>query len=116
MVEPMTVNCQEANRCLPPLQADFMRSMACPCLLIWLAANAEVTWPEFCASLGQKMSTVSAGWLLGEPDVEQAVAAMTHAVHLGHWQAPLRLAEWHHRGAQGLQVSRPSICEHAIHR
>ena len=62
------------------------------------------------------MSTVSAGWLLGEPDVEQAVAAMTHAVHLGHWQAPLRLAEWHHRGAQGLQVSRPSICEHALYR
>ena len=58
---------------------------------------------------GQKPPTVSAGWLLGEPDTEQAVAAMTHAVHLGHWQAPLRLAEWHHRGAQGLEVSRPSV-------
>ena len=52
---------------------------------------------------------MSAGWLLGEPDTEQAVAAMAHAVHLGHWQAPLRLAEWHHRGAQGLEVSRASI-------
>lgn len=41
--------------------------------------------------------------------MEQAVVAMTHAVHLGHWQAPLRLAEWHHQGAQGLQVSRPLV-------
>eukprot|EP00891_Asterochloris_glomerata_P007204 jgi/Astpho2/7204/fgenesh1_pg.00113_%23_39_t len=54
------------------------------------------------------------GWLLGEPDVEQAVVAMTHAVHLGHWQAPLRLAEWHHQGAQGLQPNCTAAQEHLL--
>ena len=55
------------------ISAGWLRESAiCPCLLIWVRGDVTRSL-HLCG--GQKLSTVSAGWLLGEPDTEQAVAA-----------------------------------------